>query len=677
MSDFSEEFEMYATDIQQQVLARSETEGEEEFAENIFTQMMMEVLGDAGELEDTEMCPYRATGIQVSAWGISGDDECLDLLVTFHTGETPPRTVTQTEMNAHFKRLKEFAAKAMGGFCDKLEESSQVFDAAYRIYEIKENLTRIRFFLLTDGIVKADAPPASDMDRWQVTYQVWDLERFYRLASSGRQQEPIEIDFEAVAGAPIPCLAQPASSPDYAAYLAIIPGPVLAKLYGDYGSRLLERNVRSFLQARGKINMGIRRTILKEPHMFLAYNNGLSATAESVEIAELPGGGVGIKSIKDFQVVNGGQTTASIFHALKRDKADLSALFVQAKLTVIREAQRMDDIVPLISEYANSQNKVQTADFAANDVYHREMERLSRTIWAPAREGTQRQTHWYYERARGQYQDDLARERTPGRQKDFKTINPTTQLFTKTDLAKFIQTWSQRPHIVSRGAQFCFNDFRSKLEEHQAAEGQLGEHYFEALAAKAILFHSAERIIKAMGYPGYRANLITYTLARLSHDTKGRIDLDRIWREQKLSIALEGAIADVCKHTWNHITTASGSGNVTQYCKQEACWSAFLQHPVPVPWLLASELKETGADSAAVVVKDKRPECVKKVAAISPDIWFDVASWGQRTGLISGLDVQIATAIATDLGYGKEPSPKQSTAGWKLIEDARRQGYRG
>ena len=187
----------------------------------------------------------------------------------------------------------------------------------------------------------------------------------------GRQQEPIEIDFEAVTGAVIPCLAQPESSPDYAAYLAIIPGTVLAKLYGDYGSRLLERNVRSFLQARGKINMGIRRTILKEPHMFLAYNNGLSATAESVEVVDMPGGGLGIKSIKDFQVVNGGQTTASIFHALKRDKADLSALFVQAKLTVISSGKSMNEIVPLISEYANSQNKVQTADFAANDVYHR------------------------------------------------------------------------------------------------------------------------------------------------------------------------------------------------------------------------------------------------------------------------------------------------------------------
>ena len=677
MSEFPDEFELYATDVQQQVLARSETEDESEFPENAFTQMMTEILSDAGELEEAELCPYRATGIQVSAWGVSGDDECLDLLVTLHTGEAPPRTITQAEMTAHFKRLKDFAAKAMGGFCDKLEESSRAFDAAHRIYEVKENLTRIRFFLLTDGIVKADAPAATDMDRWQVTYQVWDLERFYRLASSGRQQEPIEIDFEAATGAAIPCLAQPEASPDYAAYLAIIPGTVLARLYGDYGSRLLERNVRSFLQARGKINMGIRRTILKEPHMFLAYNNGLSATAESVEVVELPGGGLGIKSVKDFQVVNGGQTTASIFHALKRDKADLSALFVQAKLTVISNGKSMNDIVPLISEYANSQNKVQTADFAANDVYHRDLERLSRTIWAPAREGTQRQTHWYYERARGQYQDALAIERTPGRQKDFKTINPPAQLFTKTDLAKFIQTWAQHPHIVSRGAQFCFNDFRSKLEEHQEVEGQLGEHYFEALVAKALLFHEAERIIKTMGYAGYRANLVTYTLARLSHDTKGRIDLSRIWREQRLSPSLEGAIADVSKHTWDHITTASGSGNVTQYCKQETCWKAFLEHPVPVPKMLASELKEANTDSAVAAVKDKRPESVKKVMAITPDTWFDVAAWGQRTGLINGMDVQVATAIATDLGYGKQPSPKQSTAGWKLIEAARRQGYRG
>ena len=195
--------------------------------------------------------------------------------------------------------------------------------------------------------------------------------------------------------------------------------------------------------------------------------------------------------------------------------------------------------------------------------------------------------------------------------------------------------------------------------------------------AKAILFHSAERIIKAMGYAGYRANLVTYSLARLSHDTKGKIDLSRIWREQRLTNALEGAIADISKHTWDHITTASGSGNVTQYCKQEACWKAFLDHPVPVPRLLAGELKEAGTDPTVTVVKDKRPECVKKVMAVSPDTWFDVAAWGQRTGLINGLEVQIATAIATDLGYGKVPSPKQSTAGWKLIEEARRQGYRG
>src|SRR5207302_5212285 len=140
----------------------------------------------------------------------------------------------------------------------------------------------------------------------------------------------------------------------------------------------------SFLQARGKINAGMRRTIREAPHMFLAYNNGLSATAEAVDLVDLPSGGKGIKGVRDFQIVNGGQTTASIYHAVKKDRADVSQIFIQAKLTVLNDPAKMDEVIPRISEYANSQNKIQAADLAANDKYHRRIEQLSRTAWAPA-----------------------------------------------------------------------------------------------------------------------------------------------------------------------------------------------------------------------------------------------------------------------------------------------------
>ena len=679
--DEDDELLQFATDLQQEVLSRSETEGEEAFAEGVFTQVAADYLGGAGDLDDVELCAHRAHGLQVNGWAVSGDDECLDLLVTVYTGEVPPRAITKDEVTAAFKRLKQFAAKAFAGYQFEVEESTAVFDAAQRIQEISRSITRVRFFLVTDGVVRSVPPKDTDMDQYRVSHEVWDVERFHRLWSSGREREAVGIDFEEVVGAAIPCLVQPQSTPEYSAYLAIFPGAALADLYGRYGPRLLERNVRSFLQARGKINSGIRRTILREPQMFLAFNNGLSATAEAVELADLPGGGKGIKSVRDLQIVNGGQTTASIFHASKKDKADLASVFVQVKLTVLSDPEQMDAVVPRISEYANSQNKIQTADFAANDVYHRRMEELSRTIWAPARSGSLRQSHWYYERARGQYQDDLARERTPGQKKTFQSLNPPAQLFTKTDLAKFIGTWSQRPYIVSRGAQSCFNDFTVNLERHVEQNGTIDQAYFQRVVAQAILFRTAERVMRACAYAGYRANLVTYTLARLAHDTKGRIDLDRIWRDQAVSPALEDAIAAVSRHTWSHITNAPNSGNVTQYCKKEDCWLSFLSTEVPLPPLLRAELGEGGRRTAGRRDREESaggagvspPDCSPSVPT---ETWLKLADWAHKRQQLTALQRKIVVDLATAAGYGQPLSQRQAKDGTRILTEAVKLGFR-
>ena len=135
-----------------------------------------------------------------------------------------------------------------------------------------------------------------------------------------------------------------------------------------------------------------------------------------------------------------------------RTKMDLTDVSVQAKITVI-DPTHVEDIVPLISRYANSQNKVSEADLSANDPFHVDLEKLSRAIWAPLTSTTPRATRWFYERARGQYADALAQESTPARKKRFKDEWPTAQKFTKTDVAKFEAVWDQLPHVASLGAQ--------------------------------------------------------------------------------------------------------------------------------------------------------------------------------------------------------------------------------
>ena len=321
----------------------------------------------------------------------------------------------------------------------------------------------------------------------------------------------------------------------------LIPGDVLRSIYADFGSRLLETNVRSFLQARGKVNRGIRDTIAREPERFLAYNNGITLTAEIVELCDVGGSSV-VARLNGLQIVNGGQTTASLL-AADRGRADLSQVHVAAKLIEIAEGEVHDELVRKVSRYANSQNRISEADFSANDPFHVRIEELSRTTWAPAVEGSQRQTKWFYERARGQYQDAKAAETTPAKRRAFSTEHPTRQRFTKTDLAKFENTWEQLPHIVSRGAQKNFSTYMIRLGERDQAV--VDRTHFEHLVAKAILFRTTEQIVQRQSFGGYRANIVTYTLALLSNATSQRIDLDRIWREQDLTQKLQEVIAEL------------------------------------------------------------------------------------------------------------------------------------
>ena len=173
----------------------------------------------------------------------------------------------------------------------------------------------------------------------------------------------------------------------------MISGDVLADIYDEYGARLLEGNVRSFLSTKVAVNKKIRGTILNSPQMFFAFNNGISATAMEVTVEDTEYGRL-ITAVKDFQIINGGQTTASVFNARHKDKAPLDKLYVQMKLTEVGGStqEETDDLIRSISRTSNSQNKVSDADFFASHPFHRRMEAISRRLLAPAVGGAQYET---------------------------------------------------------------------------------------------------------------------------------------------------------------------------------------------------------------------------------------------------------------------------------------------
>ncbi len=549
---------------------------------------MLEYLANAGEIDDLELCYHQARGIKVNGYDFSNDNEWLDLFVTLFSGEPSPVKVPKSDILNQFKRLRTFFDRSMRQKYTTMEESSPAFYLADNIFKLRENLTTIRLFVLTDGITNIDAIEDEKEGQCRISHHIWDIQRLFRLSSSGNRPEPIEIDFSKEFGYAIPCLPMPEENPKYKSYLAIISGKILADLYGKYGPRLLERNVRAFLQMRGNINKGIRDTIRNEPDMFLAYNNGISATAECVEINESSNKIPTIKLIRDFQIVNGGQTTASIYHSHTKDKRNVSDVYVQVKLTVLKNDGDFDRIVPKISEYANSQNKINAADFTSNDPFHVQIQKLSRSIWAPSKKGSQQETHWYYERVRGQYQDDKGREKTPKLRRIFGDRNPTSQRFSKTDLAKFENSWNQLPHIVSRGSEKNYREFI--LQYREKGEFEPDSEYFHLLVAEGILFRTADKIVKSLNFGGYKANIVTYTVALLSKLTEKQIDLERIWRSQDISLAIEEAITSLCKIVHNHITNPEGGKNVTEWCKKEECWDSLLELKLDLPSTLKKEL---------------------------------------------------------------------------------------
>ena len=646
--------------------------------EDHFAEIMIEHLTEAAEIDDGEICEHKRKGLKINGYSYGSDIDCIDIFTVFCSRKVPSVSISRNQIQDELEKAENFLQKCLAeGYFNLIPEASPVLDLALLLHERRESLKQARIILFTDCRSKPFAINEKNIGTLKVTYHIWDIKRLCQILNSGNKRETIEIDFQEEFEHTIPCLEINNGNPDYKSILAVFPGKILADLYGRYGARLLERNVRTFLQARGKVNKGIRATLNTVPDMFLAYNNGITGTAEQIEF-EKNEQGTGIRYLRDFQIVNGGQTTASLYHTRRRDKADLTGAFVQAKICIIGDRDKVDKVVPLISRYSNSQNKVSDADFYANDPFHMEIEELSRMIWAPALEGTNQQTHWFYERSRGQYNDEKSKL-TIAQKRIFNQENPTRQKFTKTDLAKFENTWNQLPWIVSLGAQKNFRDFTARLSERKGFKAD--QEYFQKLVAKAIIFKCAEKIVSSQSYGGYRANIVTYSLAWISFLSYQRIDLNKIWKHQFLSETLSEAIRKISETVHNHITHPPDGRNITEWCKKEECWKKLKEFEVPINMSdikadrLISSGRVTRVPEKGIDGPDKKDQkTIAEVMEVPSEKWFEIARWAKETDNLQAWQRSISFSLGKLLARGGTPSRKQAIQGLKILKEARQFG---
>lgn len=553
--------------------------------EEAFFQRVSDTITGSGEVDALEYFHHRgstSSGIRIDGWaGDPRKTKQLTLFVIDHVDDQHAPTLTGTELNGLFKRPLRFLKSALNeGWRDALEETSPGHELAHMIDLYWANVGKIRLLLITDRKLssRVDGREMTEFLGCPVSYSVWDITRLGRIESSAMGREDIIVDLNEHGG-PVPVLAAHMPDSPYESYLAALPGAALASIYDRWQARLLEQNVRVFLQARGNVNKGIKKTIEEEPSMFFAYNNGITATAEAVEIEDRDGGPV-MTRLTNLQIVNGGQTSASI-HAALRNKTDLSKTFVQMKLSIV-DAERAEKIVPDISRYANSQNKIAAADFFSNHPFHVRMEEISRRIYAPAKDGAFTQSRWFYERARGQFADQRSRL-TVAQRKKFDLEHPRAQLFSKTDMAKAEMTWRMRPEIVCLGAQKNFAHFAHAIgKQWDSNDKAFSEEWFRNAVSKLILFRKTERIVSdavvSWYTGGLRAQTVCYAIAKLVHDVtdaKQSLDLRKIWTEQSVAEPLIEVLDGYAEAMHMHLLSPpTGSSNPSEWAKKKPCVDA-------------------------------------------------------------------------------------------------------
>ena len=643
------------------------------FMDAIFAEWAGEALESAGELDSFQLCNFSDVRGRRRFDGYSFDeaDDSLMVCVADWSGLSKVESLTQTDARTRFKQLVSFLeAVASGNFVQFLDVGDPAYDFALTFQEKRKSTIKIRAYLVSDSQLSARVKdwPEGEVSGIPLEFHIWDIGRFFSAAESRSGLDEVEVSFEHLDGGGLPCLRAGLGVAEYEGLLSVLPALELAKIYERYGSRLLEGNVRAFLSAKGKVNQGIRRTIISDHKMFFAYNNGISCVATDVQ---LTGGGdaLRIRAIKNLQIVNGGQTTASIFNVYREASAELlRESFVPMKLSIV-QGEQFSSLMKDISLYANSQNKVTDADLASNDPFQIRFEEMSRRIQAPSVGGAQYGTYWYYERARGQYANEFYK--LSPKQRDLqKLLNPKSQLITKLDLARTVLSTRQMPYLVALGSQRMIMEFSKDVKNGWGQDRQqYNDQYFRDRVAESILYRTFEASLVRQDWyvVGFKAIIAAYSFARLWRfmDELGvSVDRSQIWRTQEAPRAAIAAllhIGEIVYGAMNRLMDGRNA-NLTQLAKRQTCWEDVKSVAVTVSDIASftisrQEIEPERREARKLRAVDDGIEAQQVVIELGSEFWAALLTWLDSRGSVASTDRSALRVAST---ADNLPSEKQA-----------------
>ena len=685
-----------------------------------FLTYVTDILSAGEEFDDFIVCEYegysrRNALMRIDGYSMDEMDGSCSVFIVDYRGPYEDNAIRAEQINTLFKRIRYFVDEATKReLYQEIEESTEAFEFARTLYYDQNQISKFKFYLLTDAFNRQRAKNMKDeaVAGKTVELHVWDINRIFGVVDSATQKESIDIVLSDLGFEGIPCVKaveyhdvtadievapkydediddtvdneeeKPENIITYSSYLAVVPGTVLNTLYLEFGSRLLEGNVRSFLSVRGKVNKSIQNTIKNYPEMFFAYNNGIAATATEVDTVQTSEG-MKITRIKDLQIVNGGQTTASIANTLlslrKGETADISRLFVPMKLSVLDHAMS-ERIIPKISEYSNSQNKVDASDFFSNHPFHIRMEDYSRRTPAPAVHGNQYQQYWFYERTRGQYNQGKMKfkPKNMARQlRQYETKYPESQVIKLVDLAKFMEIYFSNPDVVSKGKQAIVKAFSEEVKKQWAkSDVVFNPYYYKRVVALAIIFKATDDIIRQTEWykakRSYKANIIAYTMSIIFYEIRNsykgyELDFIRIWNKQEIYPELAEQISILCTEVYEFITRDDRlRENVTEWCKKEECW----KRAKTEKWTILSPFVKTLISSTQAASENKEAKETRKVnnevdslkyiMGMGSAYWKKMLEWGKTRGLLTEMEKSILQLVINMEYTGRIPTAKQA-----------------
>lgn len=564
---------------------------EQRYPYEVFIDFVADIMvSDYSMFSGIEQCYFAlSTGnksfksMHIDAGSLELSTNTLNLMIAdFNDGNLA--NINNSDVNAAIAAMINYLENCLKGFFVTAEQSDPAVQLAVETRRNLESIYKLHLFIastnqLSKRVKNIELTDFKFKDKtFKVELDIVDIVKIFNAQLATSEKEDIKIDVADFNISGIQCIRADINSQNYEAYLSVVPGSFLSDIYKKYGPRLLEGNVRSFLQLRGGVNKGIRGTILNEREKFFTYNNGISTTAKSIELKEILGKGLCITSFTDLQIINGGQTTASLASATIKDNALLDEIFVQMKLTIVKNEDA--EFIRNISRYANSQNKVTAADLNSNHPFYNRIEEYSRKIYAPAVNNQTYQTIWFFERSRGQY-DQPKMKMTKSERATYERINPNSQKFDKTDLAKYINSDEMKPYDVAWGKEVNATKFQAEMEKQwDKNDSVFNESYYRDLIAKAITFGTIRKTILGLDWykenKGYLIQLVTYSFAKLIYEVtklKKFMNYKYIWDKQELPYFLIEDVAGIAKLSAETFYDPSRTnGNIETYCKSKVCW---------------------------------------------------------------------------------------------------------